>query len=492
MSWLPRALFFVGALLLAPALAVPILPNVAAEPRYDTSTVGEPSHGELFQQILDQLRENNVKGADMPSDEELFQIAIGAIMKTLGDRHGRFFTPQQHQAFQESHAPTNYSGVGIKIAAASGGVIILEIFDNSPLKLMNVKVGDTIVGAGDLGGEMIEWTITDGRPNLREMVGAIKGPTGTDVNLKIKRGTTELGVITVQRVQTRKQDIYMAKDEHGILTIRINEYTQTLYDDLKAMLDEEGWLYPEGDLNTGIIKGVVLDLRWNPGGSLRSAVSLGDAFLPKGVTVVRVIQPPNEESEGRAVAIDFKTNEDRLFPMRIPRVVLGNGGSASASEINIGAFVHYKEMPFFGTKTFGKGSVQTIIPLAGGAAVKTTTAIYLAGGVMEIDGVGIEPTSPVAQPATPGLSQDHKRINAHIIKTSMDPEIDYQLAVAKKYIMAFLTGEHSMASTGSVSAATQKAHGAAKAVFNAAFCKEKGLRGCPTNTPGFMGTPRAP
>ena len=484
--------------LLTASLLLPVISTPAeAQARFRTghpAPESGPDYGAQFNALINALREKYVNSDKIPSDQELFDIAMKAIFERIGDRHGAFFNAEAAEQFKDSINPTNYSGVGIAIAPTPTGVVILEVFDNSPLNMMGVKAGDVITKASSSGGTTAEWDSTRATNDLRgmvmDMVAAIKGPRGTDVNLTVKRGSTELGVITVQRVETRQQYVYMKlKEETGVLTIRITSFSNTIRDDLTTMLEVNGWM--DGDkLNTDIIKGVTFDFRSNPGGSLPSAAHTVDTWSPSGVNAVRIIQPPNEESDGRPVAIDFPTQRDRLFPNTIPRVMLVNGTSASASEIAAGAAQVHKEMPVFGTKTFGKGSVQSIIDLPGGTAMKTTTAIYLAGGTKEIDGVGIIPDSLVQQPDAPGSNNIDKRINGNIIRTSMDPAIDYQLAVAHKYLELLISGVHSRASDTSHQAAINKAHGAEKPVMIKAFCEQYGLRGCPVtaNPPTVMGT----
>jgi len=444
----------------------------AAAQRYSTS--GDVNYGEQFQLILDTIRSNHVNPKAVESEEKLFNIAIDAILKEIGDKHGSYFSAEEYRQFNEGSRPTNYTGVGISIGAVTDGVIILGMFDNSPLKNMSIRIGDVITAAGSLGEPMTHWSRQLG--NINEMVDAIRGPVGSDVNLKIKRGTTDIGIITVPRIHTRNQFVYMNHSDAGILTIRITEFSATVYNDIKRQLSDNGWLGRNDVVDTSIIKGVVLDLRNNPGGLLGEAIRVSDLFLPKGVPAVQVIEPPEVEG-GPAQAFNYITQHVRTFPKIIPRVILVNGGSASASEIVAGAAQAHKEAIILGVKSYGKGSVQTISPLPGGAAIKTTTAIYLAGGSMEIDGIGVTPEMVVLQPDVIGMDDDSRQFNNHLRRISMDREIDHQLNVAHTYIEFFISGAHVLDSPDSQREAQNKAHGATTNLVN--ICEEKGFRGCP-------------
>ena len=220
------------------------------------------NYGEQFQKIIETLRSDHVNPDAVQSEEELFNIAIDAIMKSIGDQHGRYFSPGNYQRFQEQLRPSIYAGIGVKLAPGSGGLIILQIFDDSPLRIMNIREGDMITAVGSLGEPMIEWNGS----NINEMVAEIKGPSGTDVSLKMKRGSYDLGTITISRVQTRNQLVFMKRDGYGILVIRVTRFSSTIYDDINEMIDERGWLTADDELDTDIIKAVIFDLRYNPGG----------------------------------------------------------------------------------------------------------------------------------------------------------------------------------------------------------------------------------
>ncbi len=477
----------IATTLAAAALSMVLMLPALAETRIaagETFRVQEDGYGAQFEKILENLRKHSTN-QNLPPDEVLFKIAIDAMMKAIGDKHGSYFTPEQYQRLQQDMRPTDYSGVGVKLSKGSGGLVILEIFSNSGLTLMGVHVGDTITRARSSGGTDVTW---DGN-NIKELVAAIKGPAGTDVSLTLKRGGTALGEITVQRINTRQEFVFM-KLTDDILTIRITQFSATIYQEIQDRLDENGWL-KDGKLNTDIVKGVTFDVRSNPGGSLRAAVQTGDVFMEPDKNVVRVITPPNEESNGRPVAYDHPTEKEAIIPCEtiVVCAMLVNGFSASASEIVSGAAQKHKVMKIVGTKTYGKGSVQTVIPLPGGSGMKATSAIYLAGGDVEIDGIGVKPDIMVQQPPAPGVSVDNKRLNGNIIRKSMDPTMDYQLGVAHKYLRAFFNPDSPLAydSPEAQRRAMNEAHGAPKPQWTKALCDEKGLRGCPVRQTGFMG-----
>jgi carboxyl-terminal processing protease len=460
---------FIGALM---GIILTTGHSPAAQLRYDTDT--QVDYGQQFQRVLDTIRNTNVNVDAVQSEEELFNTAIDAILKKIGDKHGNYYSAKEFQRLNEDLRPQNYYGVGIQIAPSRGGALILGIFDNSPLLDMGIRVGDVITSAGALGVPLTVWD-TETR-DLQALVDAIKGPVGTDVILNIKRDVLNLQPITVPRIQTRQQYVFMKLSEDGILTMRMTQFSGTLNADTRRMLGQKGWLTRNGSIDTSIVKGVVLDLRGNPGGVLGQAVYISDLFLAKNVPAVRVIERPEIEG-GSPRAYDYLTSNGRVFPTDIPRVVLIDGYSASASEIVAGAIQTHGEGLIMGIKSYGKGSVQTVTGLPGGAAIKTTTALYLAGGTMEIDGIGVEPDASVLQPDAIGMDEEAKRFNYYFISISMDPELDHQLNVAHTYINFFISGEHVLDIPESRQAAENKAHGAVTNVIN--VCHAKGLHGCP-------------
>ena len=203
---------------------------------------------------------------------------------------------------------------------------------------------------------------------------------------------------------------------------------------------------------------------------MASAIALSDLFLAKELMIVLVVQPDGE--------LPFKSEHEPLFPPTMPKVFLINGTSASASEIVTGAAQYHEVAFLFGTDSFGKGSVQTTFDLDNGGAYKTTTANWLAGGVVVIDSVGLTPDVEVPQPPSPGINIDFERLNRHLIRISMDPELDHQLHAAHEFLMRFVDGRFKLDSEPSVRTSKELVQQTQTNITHD-LCVAKGLKGCP-------------
>jgi len=256
----------------------------AASLRHDTT--GNVDYAIQFQRVLDIIYESSVTLDPKKTKEELFDAAVDAILKASGDKHGRYYSLTEYRELSKDIRPPNYVGVGINITAAPNGAMIVGIFDDSPLSKTNIKVGDVITAAGTVGQPLVEWN--EDKLNLRELHEAIIGTIGTKVVLHVKRGVLNFKPITVTRLKTRQQYVYMTLSDLGVLTVRMTKFPSTLYKDTIAMLYAHGWMTSGGMLNTNIIKGVVLDLRYNPGGVHREAVYISDLYFPRNKVVISV------------------------------------------------------------------------------------------------------------------------------------------------------------------------------------------------------------
>jgi carboxyl-terminal processing protease len=262
-----------------------------------------------------------------------------------------------------------YSGVGIELSIEDEQVVVIAPFDGSPAALAGIRSGDVIV------------TI-DGIPvntsTLADTIGKMRGAEGTSVKIGIMReGNAEPILFTLKRSRVDVHSVKAEMLESGYGYVRISQFSETTGDDLNSAMK---------DLrkhNGAPLKGLVLDMRDNPGGVLEAAVSVADTFLDSGVIVTAKGRTPDSKFEMDATPGDALNGA--------PIVVLVNGGSASAAEIVAGALKDQHRAKLMGRTTFGKGSVQTIIPLSDDRAVKLTTSLYYTPSGVSINHRGIAP-----------------------------------------------------------------------------------------------------
>ena len=476
--------------------------------------VTDVDYGSKFGTIFERIRAAHPQPDKLPPPEIMLKIAVEAMLRASGDKHGSYMTQQELDAFNEHMRPTAYGGVGIGIAPTPLGLMITQIFDNSPLRAIPLHVGDVILAAApNLTDDFVVYDTQNVGQSARAVIGAIRGPSGTSVRLKVKREGLDLGIIVVERVTARDQTVYTKLDDDGILSIRIGKFSATVLKDLLDQLHAKGIIEnyhprvfdyaakpPEkpGELPSnlttddltddsrlkdellpryaGNLKGILIDVRSNPGGALHIATALLDAFLPKETALVGILT--------QGVNNIQQAGYPPLFPESLPVAVVVNGGSASASEVLAGGLKQHKRAYLFGTKTFGKGSVQSVMRndgLGGGGAVKATSALYLAGGEMVIDGVGIQPNQKVPQPSTYGTGSVAQNINTRIILSSMDPEIDHQYHYALNFLRWFdgkeWTPEHIVQAF--------KAAETTQTIVDQVVCTKKKLKGCEPTHPGM-------
>jgi carboxyl-terminal processing protease len=262
-----------------------------------------------------------------------------------------------------------YSGVGIELSIEDEQVVVIAPFDGSPAAQAGIRSGDVIV------------TI-DGIPvntsTLADTIGRMRGAEGTSVKIGIMReGHPEPMLFTLKRSRVELHSVRAEMLESGYGYARISQFSETTGDDLNAALKNLR------KRNGAPLKGLVLDMRDNPGGVLEAAVSVADTFLDSGVIVTAKGRTPDSKFEMSATPGDALNGA--------PIVVLVNGGSASAAEIVAGALKDQHRAKLMGRTTFGKGSVQTIIPLSDDRAVKLTTSLYYTPSGVSINHRGIAP-----------------------------------------------------------------------------------------------------
>jgi carboxyl-terminal processing protease len=315
-----------------------------------------------FHDVLTMVRKNYVKDV---SDKELIQGALNGMLQSL-DPHSAYMTEDMFKELQEE-ATAKFGGLGIEITLENGIVTVVSPIEDTPAFKVGLKPGDKII---KIDGESTK------NMGLQKAVKLMRGPKGTKVTVTIMRdGFRREKDYTITRdiihVQTVKKELL----EPGYPYIRIVNFSEKADTDLEAAIKELG-----GDEN---IKGLALDLRNNPGGLLDQAVKVANLFVDKGLIVYT-------DGRGKDQRMEFRANSSpghHKFRMAI----LVNEGSASASEIVAGALQDHDRAVIFGTKSFGKASVQTILPLENGTGVKLTTAYYYTPKGRHIQKTGIVP-----------------------------------------------------------------------------------------------------
>lgn len=361
------SLLFAGALVGAGTALL-----VAGQPMTTAKAAGSETYRQLaiFGDVFERVRANYV---EQPSEQELVESAINGMLTAL-DPHSSFLNADDAEDMR-TQTRGEFGGLGIEVTMEDELVKVITPMYGTPAEAAGVLAGDLIAR---IDGEEVRGM------SLNDAVEMMRGPVNTPIDLSIVReGVDELIEITVIRDVIKLQAVkYRAEGDIGY--VRVINFTEQTFDGLRdgmdALVDEIG----EDNL-----QGIVLDLRLNPGGLLDQAINISDAFLDQGLIV---------STRGR------DTRDTRRFSARggdildgKPIVVLINGGSASASEIVAGALQDHRRATVVGTRSFGKGSVQTIIPLGDAGALRLTTALYYTPSGQSIQGTGITPDIEIEQ-----------------------------------------------------------------------------------------------
>ena len=318
---------------------------------------------DLFGDVFERLRSDYVEEV---SDSELIEAAIQGMLSSL-DPHSSYFSPESYDEMQVQ-ATGEFGGLGIEVTMEHGFVKVVSPIDDTPAERAGIKAGDYV-------------THLDGEPvlglTLNEAVERLRGPPDTDIELTIVRESADepIDIIITRKIITIQSVRWRLERQVGYVRITsFTQQTQSGVDDAMAGIRDAA-----GDG----LQGIVLDLRNNPGGLLDQAIAVSDAFLDQGEIV---------STRGRRAdnAQRFHSTKGDLAE-GLPIIVLINGGSASASEIVAGALRDHRRAIILGTQSFGKGSVQTVIPLASRGAMRLTTARYYTPSGMSIQATGITP-----------------------------------------------------------------------------------------------------
>ena len=328
-------------------------------------------------EVLERVKHDYVNPVD---DHQLLQAAIRGMVSSL-DPYSAYLDGDEYDEVKISSSG-QYSGVGIEVSMEDEEVVVVSPLEGSPAAQAGIRSGDIIV---TIDGVPVNPT------SLADTIGRMRGKEGTSVKIGVLReGSPEPLQFTLKRSRVELRSVKAELLEPGMGYVRISQFSETTGDDLDAALKD---LRKRN--GAAPLKGLVLDLRNNPGGVLEAAVSVSDTFLESGVIVTAKGRTPESKFEMDATPGDALNGA--------PIVVLVNGGSASAAEIVAGALKDNHRAKLMGRTTFGKGSVQTVIPLPGDRAVKLTTSLYYTPSGISINHRGIAPDIELPRdPAPPG------------------------------------------------------------------------------------------
>jgi carboxyl-terminal processing protease len=327
----------------------------------------------LFGDVFERVRADYVEPVD---DKDLVENALNGMLTGL-DPHSNYMNAK---SFRDMQVQTRgeFGGLGIEVTQDNGFIKVITPIDDTPASRAGVKAGDLILA---LDGQSVQGLA------LNDAVDKMRGAPNSKIKLTIKREGIDTPLdLDLTREVIKIQVVKSHLEGNDIGYIRITSFSEQTdsglhkaFNDLKAQAGDH-------------LHGLILDLRNNPGGLLDQAVAVGDDFIPEGEIVSTRARHPEDSQRWNAKGDDITGN--------LPVVVLINGGSASASEIVAGALQDHRRAILVGTRSFGKGSVQTVIPLPGNGAMRLTTARYYTPSGRSIQGLGIEPDVQVAETRT--------------------------------------------------------------------------------------------
>ncbi len=327
---------------------------------------------DLFGNVFERVRSDYVEQAD---DKELIEAAINGMLTSL-DPHSSFLSARDYEDMQ-TQTRGSFGGLGIEVGQEDGLVKVISPIDDTPAAEAGVQAGDFIT---HVDGESLMGL------GLDEAVERMRGPVGSEIKITILReGETEPFDLTIVR-DTIKLTVVKTRIEGHAVVLRVTTFNDETFDTLKSEMAKA--IEEAGGIDK--VTGFVLDLRNNPGGLLNQAISVSDAFLDRGEIVSTRGRKPEESERWNAETGDLAQGK--------PMVVLINGGSASASEIVTGALQDHRRAIVVGTKSFGKGSVQTVMQVTPDSAIRLTTARYYTPSGRSIQSLGIQPDIIVEQP----------------------------------------------------------------------------------------------
>jgi len=331
----------------------------------------------LFGDVFEKIRTDYV---DKPDETKVVEAAINGMLASL-DPHSSYMDAKSYRDMQVQ-TRGEFGGLGIEVTMEDGLIKVVSPIDETPAARAGILANDIIT---QIDGEQVQGL------TLNQAVDKMRGPVKTNVKLKILRsGKKDPIDVTLTRDIIRIKSVRSREEGGDIGYLRVTQFNEQTFDNLKAAIDKI-----ESDIPSDKLKGFVLDLRNNPGGLLDQAILVSDAFLDRGEIVSTRGRNADETQRFNAKSGDLINGK--------PLVVLLNGGSASASEIVAGALQDHKRATLLGTRSFGKGSVQTIIPLGSNGALRLTTARYYTPSGRSIQARGIDPDIEIIPDVPPEL-----------------------------------------------------------------------------------------
>lgn len=347
----------IGSAALLMAMAVPSLTTAQSDDKEETYR-----QLSLFGDVFERVRSDYVEEV---TDQDLVEAAINGMLTSLDPHSG--YLPDDNFKKMQVQTTGRFGGLGIEVTMENGFVKVVSPIDDTPAAKAGLQPEDLIVTVDDVS--LVGLT-------LAEAVEKLRGPVGSEIRIMVQRAQDEPFEVSIIRDEIKIKSV-RSRLYDTIGYVRITTFSEQTTPGLMNAVDD---LYAETD---GNLSGIVLDLRNNPGGLLNEAIRVSDAFLEEGEIVSTRGRDDSDIQHAYARAGDISRG--------LPIVILINSGSASASEIVAGALKDHRRAILMGTRSFGKGSVQTIVPLPGHGAMRLTTARYFTPSGVSIQARGIEP-----------------------------------------------------------------------------------------------------
>ena len=347
--------------------AVPAEPAAPTPDKHPRSVDEVYQNLDFFGQVFDRIRAEYV---DAPDEQALIRAAINGMLTSL-DPHSNYMDPTEFDATQEDTSG-QFGGLGIEVTLDQGVIKVVSPIDETPAAKAGILANDYIV---ELDGKSVQGMSID------DAVGKMKGKVGTKIKLTVVRDGVKDPIYFELTRDVIAQRVVRFSMEGDVAVLRLSRFTEQAYPGIQKAIKD---LY---DQRKGVApKGIILDLRNNPGGLVDQAVYVSDAFLKQGAVVLT-----RGRTDAQSSRYDAKPDDLDAKLANVPLIVLINGGSASAAEIVAGALQDHKRATLIGTRSFGKGTVQSIVHLGDNGGIRLTTARYYTPNNRSIQAAGIQP-----------------------------------------------------------------------------------------------------